>query len=307
MDKRPHLKSGQKIRLSNDVYTINRLLTKGGTSLIYEAERVYCDQADTNSFCVNKKVLLKELIPLNIELKRSPSGEIHFINADISGMKKVFENEISNLAYVQYHNKQNNRIPEMDAYGEFNNTVYIAMNHIKGELLSSYISKNVLSDESIMNIFHQILDILHFLHNIDHSYCHLDLKPDNFIVDSIGTVYLFDFGSSLIIDETWVNNYTEHYSAPEVVYNMLELVGQQSDIYSLGAILYEMVTREMPALDKFLLCGDQYCDARFCTAVDYNVLLKRMLNENVTERFKSISDIKKSLQAHKLTKKPVHR
>lgn len=291
MDNRVPLKRGDTLFLSNDTYTIDRLLARGGTSLIYEAERRYCDQEDNQKRCFNKKVLLKELAPLSVEFTRSSSGELAFKDADVSSLKLLFENEIESLAIVQEKNNQNNRIPDMDSFGEYNNTVYIAMNHIKGELLSEYLGRRRMTDQEIRNIFTQIIRVVGFLHSIDKDYCHLDLKPHNFIVDALDSVYLFDFGSSIIEDETWINNCTEDYSAPEVVYNMLELVGQRSDIYSLGAILYEMVTGEQASMDHFLLCGDTYCDKRFCDRYDYNALLSRMLTEDTARRFDTVEAV----------------
>jgi serine/threonine-protein kinase len=285
------LKSGDTLFLSNDTYTINRLLAKGGTSLIYEAERLYCDQADSPKRCFNKKVLLKELAPLSAEFTRSGSGELVFKDADVSALKLLFENEIESLAIVQAKNTESNRIPDMDSFGDYNNTVYIAMNHIKGELLGEYIRKKRMTDQEIKDIFTQIVRVVGFLHSIDRDYCHLDLKPHNFIVDALNSVYLFDFGSSIIEDETWINNCTEDYSAPEVVYNMLEMVGQRSDIYSLGAILFEMVTGEYASMDRFLLCGNRYCDESFCARYDYNSILSRMLTEDISQRFQSVEEV----------------
>lgn len=296
MDNRIPLKPGDTLFLSNDTYTINRLLAKGGTSLIYEAERLYCDGENNPKSCFNKKVLLKELAPLSVPFTRSGSGELVFPDADVSALKQLFENEIESLAIIQEKNTQSNRIPDMDSYGEYNNTVYIAMNHIKGELLSDYLRDKKMTDFEIRDIFTQMVRVVGFLHSIDEDYCHLDMKPNNFIVDALDSVYLFDFGSSIIEDETWINNYTEDYSAPEVVYNMLEQVGQRSDIYSLGAILYEMVTGERASMDHFLLCGGRYCDEGRCQRYDYNALLGRMLTEDAALRFQTAGEVSAALE-----------
>ncbi|SHI22204.1 Protein kinase domain-containing protein [Sporobacter termitidis DSM 10068] len=298
MDKRIPLKSGDAVHLSNDVYTITQLISRGGSSLIYEAERRYCETGG-NNICINKRVLLKELAPFHLDFHRKSTGEIIFEHADISAMRQLFDNEINCLAYIQSKNHSNNRIPDMDAFGEYNNTVYIAMNHIKGVLLSSYLGHRRLSDDKILDIFLQLLRIISFLHIIDKNYCHLDLKPNNFIIDATDTVFLIDFGSSIISENKRVNNYTEDYSAPEVVYNMLELIDQRSDIYSLGAILYEMVTGSRASLDTFLLCGGDYCGKALCARYDYNALLSKMLAEDAGDRFATVEEIIKVVGAMK--------
>ena len=298
MGKRIPLNSGNKVKLSNDTYIITRLISKGGTSLIYEAERLYCDSSNGSDYvCFNKKVLLKELAPFNLDFVRVSDGQMIFDKRDIEDVRRLFENEINSLAYIQSNNDGNNRIPDMDAFGEYNNTMYIAMNHIKGELLSDFISEKKHNNHEILNIFLQMLDIVEFLHGIDEKYCHLDLKPTNFLIDSINTVFLFDFGSSLIEKDKWVRNYTEDYSAPEVIYNMMDSVDQRADIYSLGAILYELVSGEQASLEKFLLCGDNYCVNKEVDLIDYNSFLKKMLTEDVSARYNSVSEIKRELDA----------
>lgn len=298
MDKRIPLNSGDTVHISNDVYTISRLVSRGGTSLIYEAQRRYCETSGGHNICINKRVLLKELAPFHIEFQRKQTGEIIFgHDADVSVIKRLFVNEINCLAYIQSKNNAMNRIPDMDAFGEYNNTVYIAMNHIKGVLLSTYIRSRRLDEDTILDIFLQLLHIISFLHVIDKNYCHLDLKPNNFIIDGTNSVFLIDFGSSMIDGNKWVNNYTEDYSAPEVVYNMLDLIDHRADIYSLGTILYEMVTGNRASLDLFLLCGGKYCDASLCTRYDWNALLGRMLAEDVSARFSTVQEIIETVNA----------
>lgn len=291
MDKRIPLNSGDTVRLSNDVYTIRQLISRGGTSLIYEAERLYCEGGSTDVLCVSKRVLLKELAPFHVDLVRQPTGALTFENAGISQLRQLFHNEIKSLAYIQSKNHSNNRIPDMDAYGAYNNTMYIAMNHIKGILLSTYLRHRSLDDEALLDIFLQMLHIIAFLHLIDRDYCHLDLKPGNFIIDASDDVFLIDFGSSLIAEGKRVNNFTEAYAAPEVVYNMLERLDQRADIYSMGAILFELVTGQAPSLDTFLLSGGLYVNPARCQQIDYNALLSQMLAEDPAHRFPNVEAV----------------
>ena len=285
---RPYLKRGDKLFLGNDDFIIRGLIAEGGTSLIYEGERSYCVSAEKSLLSLSKKVLIKEIAPFNVEFFRDAAGRVTFRNADTADIERLYRNEVASLALIQSRNTSSNRIPDMDTFGAYNNTYYIAMNHIKGEVLSSHIKRKRLTDGEIADIFIQILDIVRFLHHIDPHYCHLDIKPSNFIIDEAGTVFMFDFGSSLIEENKWVNNFTEDYSAPEVIYNEMDKVDRRADIYSLGAVLFELVTGARPSLDKFLLCGDQYCSAEYCTAYDYNILMKKMLTEAVEDRFSSV-------------------
>jgi serine/threonine protein kinase len=297
MPHRKSLEAGSKIRISNDEYTIDKLISRGGTSLIYEASRPYstidCDfDVDISNV---KKVIIKEMAPYDIPFVRK-DGHIHFQSDRIEILEDIFQGEIHNIAKIQRHNETLNRIPDMDAFGKYNGTLYIAMNHIKGELLSKYIHDNRLDIETVMRRFTNILYIVQELHSMDEPYLHLDLKPMNFIVGGLGTIYLFDFGSTLIMEGEMVKNFTEDYSAPEVIFNYYSRVGKASDIYSLGVILYEMITGNYPDFDKFLLSKGNYYEPKQGEP-DYNPLIAKMTSEDARKRLQTIEEVFKEIEA----------
>lgn len=78
IDNRIPLANKHIVRISNDSYTIRKLFARGETSLIYEAVRVYCDNKSSSKerLPVDKKVLLKELAPLDIDYYRDKKGQI---------------------------------------------------------------------------------------------------------------------------------------------------------------------------------------------------------------------------------------
>lgn len=292
IDSRISLKPGDKIQISNDTYTIIKLLCYGGTSLIYEADRVYCDNTNTHSLSINKKVLLKELAPLDIKYKRDLSGRMIFEHGKISLMKKLFKQEIINIAYIQNHNYNSNRLPDMDAYGEYNNTIYIAMNHIKGKLLSDYIYTKEYDDDKVIDIFKQMVLIVKELHELDKPFYHLDLKPSNFIIDEMDSIYLFDFGSCALVDDNRIYAYSEDYSAPEVVFNDVKRVDQRADLYSLGIILYEMITKSKPTLEQVLFKNlNLKEDSTICDKTLIKNVLSRLLKEKVNERISNCNEL----------------
>lgn len=279
MSKRIPLELGSEIFLSNDEYYIKKVLSEGGTSLIYEAERVYCNNTVNHGLNVSKKVLLKELAPIGLPYERENSGKIIVSKDRMELMKILFKQEIKNIADIQNSNKKSNRIPDMDAYGEYNNTIYIAMNHIKGTLLSDYIYEEEYSTEKMLNIFNQIISIVQSLHELESPFYHLDLKPNNFIIDEMDCIYLFDFGSCALKDSNMIYAYSEGYSAPEVVFNDIGEIGPWSDYYSLGAILYEMATKKKPTMEWMLF------DRNFENDVD--IRIKEMILGLMQEKYKN--------------------
>jgi serine/threonine protein kinase/Tfp pilus assembly protein PilF len=128
--------------------------------------------------------------------------------------------------------------------GEAENIKYISMEYIKGQDLGDLVqtSGNLTIDTTI-NMLHQICEALKTAHK--KGIVHQDLKPSNIMVDSGGRLYIMDFGlaRSVYRAEDFSAKVivgTPQYMAPEQVKG--EKVDQRADIYSLGTILFEMLT-----------------------------------------------------------------
>ena len=132
-------------------------------------------------------------------------------------------------------------------------TVAFVMEYVEGETLKEYIErKEKLSDEEIKSIFLQMLDALGYVH--EQNLVHRDIKPSNFMVTPSCIVKLMDFGIAKNTDAnaaeytqtgTGVQMGTPMYMSPEQVRNTKE-VTKSSDIYSLGVVLWQMVTGTKP-------------------------------------------------------------
>ena len=132
-------------------------------------------------------------------------------------------------------------------------TVAFVMEYVEGETLKEYIErKGKLSDDEIKSIFSQMLDAVGYVHK--QNLVHRDIKPSNFMVDPEGKVKLMDFGIAKNTDAnaaeytqtgTGMQMGTPMYMSPEQVRNTKE-VTKSSDIYSLGVVLWQMVTGTKP-------------------------------------------------------------
>ncbi len=130
-----------------------------------------------------------------------------------------------------------------------------AMEYIKGQTLRQWIDDNPKPDMTIVvNIVKQIIQGLRAFHRQEMLHC--DLKPENIMINEIGQVKLIDFGSARIAGVTELsspissvgNQGTQGYTAPEVILD--EWVSQASDQFSLGVILFEMLTSTLPYQNK---------------------------------------------------------
>jgi beta-lactam-binding protein with PASTA domain len=129
--------------------------------------------------------------------------------------------------------------------GEIDGTYYIAMQHLEGRTLKQLIDAGLTSEQAVAYI-RQVLEGARFAHR--NGVVHRDLKPQNVIVDDEGKATVTDFGiaragASEITQAGSVMG-TPHYLSPEQAQGFE--VTAVSDLYSIGVMLYEALTRRVP-------------------------------------------------------------
>src|SRR5258706_6434630 len=140
-------------------------------------------------------------------------------------------------------------LPVFD-YGESHGFTYFIMRYLEaGTLKSKMEAGRPLSLNEIDRLFTQLAEALGYAHS--HGVIHRDLKPANALVDEQGNLFLTDFGIAKLwesasprLTQTDAIMGTPAYISPEQA--RAQTVDQRSDIYSLGVILYEMVTGRVP-------------------------------------------------------------
>jgi len=134
--------------------------------------------------------------------------------------------------------------------GEQRSRVYMAIEWVEGRLLRALLNRErKLPIERAVNLTREICEALDYMHK--HGVVHRDLKPENIMVDDQDRIKIIDFGIAMKEDArrlTFVNLSatlgTPDYISPEQVKG--QRGDQRSDIYSLGAMLYEMLTGQPP-------------------------------------------------------------
>jgi serine/threonine protein kinase/Tfp pilus assembly protein PilF len=205
-------------RVFGQRYEVIEELGEGGMGIVY---KVFDRKID-------EKVALKVLAP------------------EIAGDEKTierFRNELKLARKVSHRN-----VCRMYDLSEEEKTPFITMEYVPGENLKSLIKRiGQLSKTKAISIAKQVCEGLAEAHRL--GVVHRDLKPQNIMVDSEGNARIMDFGiarsiRTKSITETGMIIGTPEYMSPEQVEGVD--VDHRSDLYSLGVILFEMLTGRVP-------------------------------------------------------------
>ena len=129
---------------------------------------------------------------------------------------------------------------------------YIIMEYVEGVTLTEYCAHQQLAINDRLRLFLQVCEAVAYAHR--NLVVHRDLKPGNILVTSDGRVRLLDFGIAKLIEPDTTENatltdlgvhvLTPDYAAPEQVYG--EPITTATDVYSLGVVLYELLSGQRP-------------------------------------------------------------
>ena len=153
-----------------------------------------------------------------------------------------FRAEASHAAGLQHPN-----VVAVFDRGEWDGTPYIAMEHIEGPTLKEIVrERGALPPALAADVIIQVLRAARYAHK--HGIVHRDLKPHNVILDEEGRVKVTDFGIARAgasqMTETGAIMGTAHYLSPEQAQG--QAVDGRSDLYSIGVMLYELLTGRVP-------------------------------------------------------------
>ena len=167
--------------------------------------------------------------------------------AESLGGVERFQREAKALAQVSHPN-----IVAIHSFGRTGCWCYFVMEYIEGCSLRQIIGSGDLESSDVLRIVQSLCAALQYAH--DQGIVHRDIKPENVLLDRHGNVKLVDFGlakplhsGDLSARSTGANQVlgTPHYLAPEQMRNPTK-VDQRADLYSLGVVIYEMLTGELP-------------------------------------------------------------
>jgi TPR repeat protein len=228
-------------RLNNDTYEIIKVLGQGGFGITYEAMNLSLD----------RRIALKEFFVENA-CGRAEDGKT--VVVPLEANKELFEiqrnkfiGEAKKLAKL--HNKH---LVTVYAFFNENDTSYFEMDYVEGQSLRDWLNENQTPmDEGTVRliILDQMLEALECIHNQNPPLCHLDIKPENIMVDlNDENIVLIDFGASKYASNKGGSKlssmvvYSPGFAPMEQLASNLKNMGPWTDFYALGGTMFTMLT-----------------------------------------------------------------
>jgi eukaryotic-like serine/threonine-protein kinase len=190
--------------------------------------------------------------------------------------------------------------------GEEDGRQYIVFEYIEGENLKALVSNGALPIDEALHYGLQVARALDFAHK--RGLVHRDVKPQNVLLNDEGQAKVTDFGIARSLDVQGVTQTgtvlgTSDYIAPEQARG--DKVDQKTDIYSLGTVLYELLTGDVPYEgDNFVAVAMRHVndpvpsvlDRRRDTPIRLDLAVRRAMAKNPDDRFETMEHLVEELE-----------
>lgn len=207
-------------------YQIQREIGRGAMGVVYEAIQL----------SVDRRVAIKTI---------TGSGD--------ASSRERFRLEASTIAHLQHPN-----IVQLFDYGEAEGQPYVSLELVTGQALDKLLSESgTPTPREAASWLETLALAIHVAHEA--GIIHRDLKPANILTTPNGTLKISDFGLAKRMDNdssaTRAGDIlgTPHYMAPEQASGRIQEIGPHTDVYALGAILYELLTGQRPLSGETVL------------------------------------------------------
>src|SRR5438128_10943625 len=262
-------------------YRIIRQLGQGGMGAVYEA--------------------LDQRLDTTVALKETLFAE--------ERLRKQFEREARLLARLHHQ-----ALPRVSDHFSEGDGKFLVMQYVAGDDLSAMLVQRngPFPQEDVMRWADQLCDALDYLHTQDPHVIHRDIKPQNLKLTARGQIVLLDFGlakgsagqMSVVTSSASIFGYTPNYAPLEQVQGLG--TDARSDIYSLAATLYHLMTNVKPpdALSRAAAIVNGQIDPlspanRVAPRVSPSVasVLSKGMSQNRAERYTSAEEVREALGA----------
>ncbi len=278
--------------LQGGKYRIERVLGQGGFGNTYMGYNTEFEET----------VAIKEFFMKGVTERDEMTSVVSVSNADnvqqFEEQREKFKKEALRIRKLD-----NPHIVKVYDLFEENGTAYYVMDFVEGENLSQRLKRTgkPMGEQKVREILPQILDALKAVHDAD--MWHLDLKPANIMLDKDGCIKLIDFGASKQLNAqkggattSTAISYTNGYAPREQMEQNYDKFGPWTDIYALGATLYNLLTNKRPPMPSDIdddISEDKHNALPFpaTTSTEMKKLVVQMMQTNRMKRPQTIGEI----------------
>lgn len=287
------------------LYRIDKHLSSGGFGNTYLATHIE----------FNERYAIKEFFMRGVTQRDGNQTTVSVSNSENKDsflqQKEKFKKEARRLRQLD-----NPHIVKVHDLFDENGTAYYVMDYINGVNLSERLKATgrEMTESEVKLILPQILDALKAVH--DAGIWHLDLKPANIMLEKGGNIKLIDFGASKQVDAqrggataSTAITYTNGYAPREQMEQNYEKFGPWTDLYALGATLYNLLTNKRPPLPSDIdddISQDKHLALPMPADISKQMknLVQCLMQTNRIRRPQSIAEVQKKLMADKPEPQP---
>lgn len=226
--------------LKHEEYRIESVLGQGGFGITYLATHILLDE----------KVAIKEFFMKGLHNRDVNGTQVTVGSVGSIELVERYRNKFIKEARSIRKLKDPGVVSVLDVF-EDNGTAYYTMEYISGGSLSDKVRDDSMSEADAVRYIRQVASTLEYIHG--KQMMHLDIKPANILLDASDNAVLIDFGLAKQYDSDGKQTSTtpvgiSHGYAPMEQYKLggVSQFSPATDIYSLGATLYRIVTGEVP-------------------------------------------------------------
>lgn len=277
--------------LRNGTYRVVRYMASGGFGNTYEVEHVE----------LHKRLALKEFFMRGINQREGLSVSVsqEENRPAFDQMREKFLHEAQRQASLEHQH-----IVEVTDFFKENQTVYYVMKLIDGISLSAMMKwqKHPFTEDEVRRLLPQVLSALKYVHA--QGLYHLDLKPDNIMMNGKGHCWLIDFGASKQMSAKGIQSlsastglcYTPGFAPPEQMNQNTKRIGPWTDLYALGATLYNLLTYQAPpSTDDIMDDGPSAFTFPHTVSAEMRQLIIHLMKQPPKERPQSVEKVEQML------------
>ncbi|MBQ7583258.1 MAG: serine/threonine protein kinase [Lachnospiraceae bacterium] len=281
----------------NKRYMIGGVIGKGGFGITYLAYDLKLDA----------RLAVKEYYPMGLALRTPGSTTVSVSNRESEeSFKNGAEKFYNEAKMVARFNGNLNIVSVHDFFYE-NDTVYFTMGYLQGETLKSFLKRRRLTEGQAVRVMQDIANALMAVHSL--NILHRDISPDNIMLCDDGTIKLLDFGAARQVmaeQSQSLSVILKQGFAPLEQYQKKGKQGPWTDIYALGATIYNALTGALPDDPMTRFDDDsELMGTNHGISDELWSILKKCVMLRIEDRYQDVFELKKDLNNISIEPEPL--